>query len=205
MSTMNGLRAQFYDAAQFELNGQSWGFKPSAAFEVAHGLSGIASYYKFPAVTIDGETTHFSLFFEHHVTSSYSNAVFGCYENPRDNGFQIVKIADLDPALMQRMQDDWKILMTLNPELSAVQVDMHDPLNLFDALTGVSCLLNIDDLNIFLKGRVETKSMAADPYLSKIPGYEKMRDDVNSFFGVQTLGWIAAPQTLQRIKDKMQP
>lgn len=199
------LRAHFYDAAQFELNRDSWGFKPAAAFEAAHGLSGVATYYNFPEKTVDGETTRYGLFFEHYVTSRYSAAVFACYEDPKTNGYKIAKTAELDADLMQGLQDDWDGLVALNPELASVQVDRDDPLNMFDALLGVANIFNVDDMNFFLTNRQTQKSMAIYAYVSKIPDYQPLFDDVCRLAKCQSPGWVPAPQTLQKIKAGMMP
>lgn len=199
------LRSHFYDAAQFELNRESWGFKPAAAFEVAHGLSGVAAYYQFPERTVDDETTRYALFFEHYVVGRYAEAVFACYEDPKLNGHKIVRTSDLDTGLQAAMHQDWDMLIALNPELTQVQVDKDDPLNMFDALVGVSCLFNVDDLNFFLTNRQAEKSMAIYSYVSKMPGYQPLFAEICQLIKADRLGWVPAPQTLQKIKVGLTP
>lgn len=199
------LRSHFYDAAQFECNRASWGFKPAAAFEVAHGLSGVAAYYQFPERTIEGETTRYALFFEHYVVGRYSAAVFACYEDPMSNGHKIVKISDLDPALHTALDEDWGVLTALNPELSQVRVDRDDPLNMFDALLGAACLFNVDDLDFFLTNRQAQKSMAIYSYVSTMPDYQLLYDDVCDLAKCSGPGWVPAPQTLRKIKAGLTP
>ncbi len=199
------LRTHFYDATQFEMNRESWGFKPAAAFEIAHGLSGVAAYYQFPEKTIDGETTRYALFFEHYLMSRYSTPVLSSYENPKENGYKIVKISDLDADLMQGLQDDWDSLMALNPELAQVRVDRDDALNMFDALVGTANLFNVDDINFFLTSRQAEKSMAIYSYVSKIPSYKPLQDEVCELANVDRLRWVPSLQTLQKIKAGLTP
>ena len=196
------LKRHFYDAANFEMNPQSWAFKPAAAFENAHGLRDIAAYYDFPSRSVEGEHRPLSVFFEHHVGRIYSRAVMDCYKKPAECGFRIERVAEPGREMMVGLRGEWAELQSRNPVLQKVRVDESDALNLYDAVIGAACLFNPDDLNFFLKTRRDTGSLGTVGDAQKIPGYAPLFDAVRVKTG-EAPRWVPSIGTLRRIDAQL--
>lgn len=200
---MVDFRAHFHDAVGIELHPDSGFYKPSAAFEIIHDLSDIATYYKFPARTVDGETGSLSFFFERHVIQNYSRPVFNCYKNPWEYDFRIEKISTLHPAIINSMKKDWIDLTVLNPETKRIDVDVNDPLSLFNALEGVACLFNIEDIAFFITCQKQTRSMNVFENSKALPGYAALYNETCSLTNIGGLGWVPSFETMEQIKEKL--
>ncbi len=196
------VQKHFYDAVNLECNPKSWGFMPAAAFEAAHGLSGVATYYKFPETKIGDEVSRLAIFFTHYAVDRYSSEVFSCYEPPcDDNNYAIKKINELNSDLMLQMQGDWARLTELNPSLGKIGVDIDDPLNLFDAILGVASLFNVSDVDFFVTERYRGKSMDIASYTSNIPEYQKLRQSVDALCAnCLRVKWVPSLDTLRHIE-----
>ncbi len=200
---MIDFRAHFHDAMGIELHPDSGFYKPSAAFEIVYNLSDIATYYKFPARTVVGETGSLSFFFERHVIQNYSRPVFDCYENPWECDFRIEKISTLHPAIINSMKRDWIDLTALNPETKKIDVDMDDPLILFDALEGVACLFNTDDISFFITRQKQTQSMNIFESSMALPNYAALYNEICGLVNVNRLEWVPSFETMEQIKEKL--
>ncbi len=198
---MSDLKSHFYDAANFEFNLGSGHYKPAAAFEIAHNISGIAHYYKFPTVTVEGEASNLSIFFDSYTGNKYFKDVMACYRHPLECDYRREKIAELDPALMGELQGEWQALKDLNPELEVVQIDVNDPLHLMDALRGAASLFNPDDISFFLDLCVKEKSWAAAVNAHEVPGYTDLANRVIALAGDRP-GWVVSPGTLEKIEKQ---
>lgn len=183
------IRRHFYDTTSPELSVDSGLYKPAALFEASVGIIGISGQYLFP----DDMTAS-----EYEVYSGYTNAIWAYYKIERPSyEFSLQSTPDSD--LMQKMQRDWQDLIQLNPELIKISVNVEDALSLHDAIHGVACLLNVDDIDFMLRSRQETRCLV----IPSSPLMSTLRTEIETMTK-QPIGWVASEKTLQAIKEKLE-
>lgn len=187
---MKKLKNNFYDASEPECSIESKLYKPAITFEVHTGISGIAGDYLFPNQMSASE---------YEIYSNYTAQIGAHYDF---SGSLIRKKSDPPPVLMAQMQKDWAALTRLNPSLKKILVDINDPMGMHDALHGVACLLNTDDINLMLQMRRETKSLLTPLHVSTLPGVEALKNEIFDRTG-EVVGWVACPKTLRKIKRNL--
>ena len=188
------LKNHSFDTSSGECDTASSAFMPAVAFEVFNGVDGIAGDYMFPEVKVGVEpypNAGRAAIFYRYITDTYDGPVCGCFQTI---GNKDIKISDPPPDLMRRMQEDWKKLMDLNPELQTVRFDRNNPLSLLYALSGVSSLFNPADIDFFIN--------LQEGSAQKLPEYNALFGEVRTMSTV-SIQWIPAPQTLAFIKEKL--
>lgn len=173
-------------------NANSGFYKPALAFEIQHGLSGLAEYYAFPA-------GHNARSFEQHVRA-YSNMIYSSYETLCVNDHCDVEqqIRPVMPVIDHAAANDWAQLVALNPQLSAIKFDDANLLLRHHALYGVASLLNPDDINF----QVQLSACEGALVVTKMPdlvdGWSEAFNRVSRKAG-NSPQWTPALRTLQKI------
>lgn len=191
---MSEVSSCFYDAGSPECSKDSAHFKPAVAFEVHNEVTGIAGHYTFP----EGMQAS-----EYEAYKNFTANLFQYYESPRESGFAIVKKQEPDPALVSRMKDEWQRLLELNPVLETLKFDTDNPWLLFDAIAGVACLLNVDDINFFLELKATSERFDCMKLAYEIPDYAEMQRRIKDVAGDCSIDWVPSPGTQQKIYDQL--
>lgn len=167
--------------------------KPALEFEELTGLAGIAGIYKYP----QGMTAA-----QYDVYSNFTAPAQDCYETAGTD-HRLVKVAEPSPELMTRMQREWKKLVDLNPVLKKVPVDVQDGLSLHDAISGVACALNPDDISLFVGMRRKLGVASLKTFAQAIPGYLQLDWEVGQLTS-HVPEWFPAPETLEKMRGQLQ-
>jgi len=104
------------------------------------------------------------------------------------------------PGFAQELTKAWKKLAKLNPGLKKIVMDSSDPMQLYDALFGVTSGFNVTDINYFLALR--RKGVLPAAHAHSYPWYDQMWENIFARTG-QGMYWVAAPATLMKTERKL--
>ncbi len=195
----SGLKETFYSKASPECNHDLGVYKPAVAFEVFNKVTGIAGNYHFPGGMSATE-------YESTVVPRFSVDVFSKLEDPMQNGFLLVPKEAPDPEVLAEMKNQWEQLKKLNPELNVIDLGDCDPelmpMALFDCIEGCASLFNPDDINTFVKTRIESRRFDVPAIFSEDPDYSKVKAEVSNLAEYR-VGWVPSKATLKLISGKL--
>jgi len=200
MQEKKDSRQAFFTASSGEYDLNSKLYKPAAAFEALHGISGVAQYYRFP----DGMgASEYEIYLYFCLFPQVSRNL----KDPRKNDCRIVMEDETDPAVLKELKEQWSSLQELNPELFEINLEDCDPgilaYVLCDCLRGCACLCNSDDINCFVRSRIETGGrMDIKSILLQDGDYSKLYREISLLLG-SSISWVPSKQTMLTIKDKI--
>ena len=189
---MSNIQKHFYQNNSPECSRQTNVFKPAAAYEIENNIQGIAENYRYPN---DMNATEFEQTFD------FGSEVFKCYMPPLKSEFEIIQIQQPSPDLMTALNNTWHELKALNPQLGTLDINPSNPLELLNAINGVACQLNTDDIGYFIlmhrklnRFDVFAKAIHHDTDLyAACEEMSKVTNDSNMGFH-----WLPAPSTIRK-------
>ena len=101
------------------------------------------------------------------------------------------------------MKKDWIDLTALNPATKKIDVDMTAPLILFDALEGVACLFNAEDISFFITRQKQTQSMNILESSMALPDYAALYNEICGLVNIDSLSCVPSFETMGQIKKKL--
>lgn len=177
-----------FNKSSLECQPRSGCFKPSVAFEVFNGVSGISGFYEFP----EGMTPRA---FEYEIRSW--ERVLDYYRFDPSG----VRLAGEVPSFyIDKRREMVSALVALNPSLSEIDYDPFDALNMHHFLFGVASLFSPDDVKFFMELKKVTRFCAS--YAMKIPGYAELSDEINARVEMPRR-WVASMNTMLEIKRQL--
>ncbi len=187
------ITQHFYTATSPECQRETKAFKPAVAFEVLNDIQGIAGYWQFP------QGLSATAYERKIMTSRFQGQRY--YAPPTMDNFAMRRLCDPTEKQMSLLQQRWKQLVSLNPDLKIAAPRMDDPLALHDAMSGVAALFNVADIQLFLETRQNQKRWDTGRQHWNNPVHAELLKEIHQRGGDPR--WLAAPETLRTIIQKM--
>ena len=179
-------------------------YQPPIEFEQQHGLTGISGGYIYPKSADDLEDSVVN-----HVLNDLK--IVAQFNIKKLKGKIPRNASGLDYYHGHRrdyLNGIFDELLSLNPVLSGINFDRNDDTQLTNVIRGIASGFNVSDINYYLKclgqGGVMELAVNCDGTELERKALEKqiqLKLGENPLTGI---GWVASPETLQKIWDQVQ-